>query len=828
MSFIHHNGTVIEAFQLSTLIRHQQPLQRSQVNIPAHPSTTSLTSSRRLSSSSTFEKQETLVPFLRRDASLVNVASETESLNGGEGRILQSTTVDGTGEDKSIHDDDDDDDDTSFRGNISDENKNESNDPVCRVVATSDGKVQPTSAYASLSPSSQELNHKLELLYTVQSKMQLRDLAYVAPKSSTDIQTTANFTASDDSQEQQLVSVLKQSLQDGGFRLMDERDLDLCSALNAGYLLRLSLLPDLKYLDPCIGKEFYPELYDEDESPEVGKESNNKQTKKLKPHNKKLLFDGRVLVFRRGYSQEVTTGRLLLPKLDYLQASLVQRSSAMLTRQLGVLEQRLEDIIFGIVIQINNIIRRWFCCLLQWTHSLLLGIVEDLGVAEKRLVSGMISENNFLGLSMNNTADELDTSNLASSSMGKTNNEFRIRGNKIFKLARYGVGESYSTSDFIANSVDLSDALSPFLLCEVGTTNDTVSIEQDMYDGIDAGKVRCQYDDAFHSSEDSSSSAVRLLERVSIQNTVNFFSKKGRRDLVKNYFKKSTLMEPSYEEVVVVWRPMRNKKRHTVQSNWVDPVKRWLYNAAKIFDIEEQWPSLKPDEQIKTDIEADVSDGPLPLEIKAFYDVPMANILAVLPKTKLVFRQADAFVFDLVSVVSFLAVVGSVKFDSPRLDLIAFVALGSLAVRTFFRYSNKYARYDLLVNKFLTQKISHRGPGALKYLISEANSQRALRAMLARDWLSESDLMVEKRSDLDGTSLDELILEQGKAYTNNKASTNAARVDVDIRSAVEELDNLGLITKDSEYDDLHSFNFDVKEETEANETIKRRWSDLLD
>eukprot|EP01082_Thalassiosira_pseudonana_P007654 g6881.t1 g6881 contig23:1409790-1410410(+) len=206
----------------------------------------------------------------------------------------------------------------------------------------------------------------------------------------------------------------------------------------------------------------------------------------------------------------------------------------------------------------------------------------------------------------------------------------------------------------------------------------------------------------------------------------------------------------------------------------------------------------------------------------------MANILAVLPKTKLVFRQADAFVFDLVSVVSFLAVVGSVKFDSPRLDLIAFVALGSLAVRTFFRYSNKYARYDLLVNKFLTQKISHRGPGALKYLISEANSQRALRAMLARDWLSESDLMVEKRSDLDGTSLDELILEQGKAYTNNKASTNAARVDVDIRSAVEELDNLGLITKDSEYDDLHSFNFDVKEETEANETIKRRWSDLLD
>jgi hypothetical protein len=41
-----------------------------------------------------------------------------------------------------------------------------------------------------------------------------------------------------------------------------------------------------------------------------------------------LLFDGQVLVFRRGYSTEVTEGLLLFPKIDYFQTSVVQRSTA--------------------------------------------------------------------------------------------------------------------------------------------------------------------------------------------------------------------------------------------------------------------------------------------------------------------------------------------------------------------------------------------------------------------------------------------------------------------------------------------------------------------
>ena len=69
----------------------------------------------------------------------------------------------------------------------------------------------------------------------------------------------------------------------------------LCDCLNPGYLLRLSLVPDLSDLAPI--------------SPEYSGVSE--------------LFDGRAAVFYRGYGTETTSGRLLPQKLDFLQANLL-------------------------------------------------------------------------------------------------------------------------------------------------------------------------------------------------------------------------------------------------------------------------------------------------------------------------------------------------------------------------------------------------------------------------------------------------------------------------------------------------------------------------
>jgi hypothetical protein len=506
-------------------------------------------------------------------------------------------------------------------------------DPICRVVASSDNKLPPTVA-SKLSPSSKKLLDKIELLYTAQTKKELRELSFLQPVSmSFDWKVDAESTiakTNDDAQETKLISILKRSLDDGGFKLMDKRDLDLCYALNAGYLLRLSLFPDLKHLD-CIGKEFYPAL-----------QTNGTE---VSDPTEQLILDGKVLIFRRGYTKEITKGRLLLPKLDYLQTSLVQKSAGSITRKLAAFEQMSEEILTNFVAQVNDYLQKTNQRLMQKCSDLVFDVLDSVGLSNNSYVANMMSKNGTISLANHTT---LNGSGSQSSNM--TSKTTYVRGNKIFKLDRYELG----------SSLDINDAtISPFLLCEMG--NETCPVERDIYDAIDAGVIE--------SASIYKSSAVRLLERISIENCVDFFSRKGRRKLLTNYFKSSTLLEPSYEELVVIWRPSKKKMKR------INPP-RWMYEAAKIFDLEDQLPSLRMQPQ------KILGDEREELEIKAFNDVPMANILAVLPKNKLIFRPADAFVFDFVSLATFLATAGSLKFDSPKLDLLALVSVTLFAVRT--------------------------------------------------------------------------------------------------------------------------------------------------
>ena len=325
-------------------------------------------------------------------------------------------------------------------------------DPICQVVAKSDGKIPAHREV--LSPSSAALLERVELLYSVQSQKELKALAYTNTEvyraksylGSTDNDNyhnnhnnqTSNITliTSDDDlteqedkeEEKKLISILKQSLEDGGFKLLKQRDLDLCSALNAGYLLRLSLLPDTRYLDPCIGQEFYPELYADDD--DAAKAANEKRTTN---NNNRLLFDGRVLVFRRGYFKEISNGRLLLPKLDYLQASLVQRSTSSVTRKLGAFEQKLEQYVLSVVTQLSNTVEHAYLQIVQQLKEFTINILENFG----------LYKNEIAGFSQNN---ETNTSSKASediSSLSSNTSILNMRGNKIFKFGRYQTATSH-------------------------------------------------------------------------------------------------------------------------------------------------------------------------------------------------------------------------------------------------------------------------------------------------------------------------------------------------------------------------------------------------
>jgi Protein of unknown function (DUF3754) len=690
---------------------------------------------------------------------------------------------------------------------------------------------------------------KLDDIYHAMSHEETRRLRYMEQRKeaeqdismSPSIQTTASLTGSnsdekpsdissssssssssfDAEEEQKLVSVVRTCLEDAGFELLTQRDLDLCNALNAGYLLRLSILPDVAQLDPGILQEFYPELKQE-----------NNQT------DNSFLFQGKVLVYWRGYSKEVSRGRLLLPKIDYLQASLVQQSAAYVQDKLTRTEQ-------GVAKRLKRIRRSATATSLRTGRTMVdrIPLLHSRPNLRKALRASLkhlvLSPSSRHGRAhhpngITTTAPAGATQYIMSASTSPTST--------FFKLARYGSDGSKFRSSFGDDSgptdgtmLMMEDALKPFLICDDAITSGdcpaflddddddgkvgVAGLDDAMYNCLNHGNLQCRYDrerleatamkkksNMMENMQQSQQlPPMQLLERVSIRNLVDLFSRDGRRNLLRTLFSKSELVEPTYREVVVVWRPLP-PRRHgdatiaTATNQWVQNViknktpPKWMYEMADMFDIQ-GLPS-----QISERVPAKKTD-PQPLELRTFDGVPMSNIAAVLPKTKLVFRPADAFVFDFVSIASLVLLIGSQRFDSPRLDLLAIVSVSLWVVRLIIRYSNKLARYDLLVKTFLTSKISHRNAGALKYLATEAGAQRATRAGLVYAWLSGRSSCsnnAEMKQD-DASSLSTLmgmnrqeLLRNGPMELNDLVYGKQVRVDVD--AALNDLEDLDLIT----------------------------------
>jgi len=241
-----------------------------------------------------------------------------------------------------------------------------------------------------------------------------------------------------------LLSFLRINLLAGGYKPFTGDDLALCSCLNPGYLLRLSLEADFTGLT-SINKEFE----------EVSE-----------------LFDGVVAVFVRGYDTEVTEGRMICQKLDYLQ------------------------------------------------------------------------------------------SNLLSSLPGLSTVANRTKAT----YKRYNV-HSLIVADGVAS-------MAPY----VTVPNATLPSQQEM------------------------------LSRVSISDECDIFSDGGRKRLLRSLFKKSTLVEPTYKEVIVVHRPEPLQDPRSLPQSMLNRVRR------------------TPRPTTQSDV-----------KVTVFCDVPLANFVACLPKSKLVF-----------------------------------------------------------------------------------------------------------------------------------------------------------------------------------------------
>jgi hypothetical protein len=396
--------------------------------------------------------------------------------------------------------------------------------PICRIVSRADSRLPSN---PSVLPSSllqkPYLLDKLDAYYHAQAHRQTQDLAYLRPRSIASEEEEQQQI--DPVEEEELVSVVRTSLDNAGFELLSKRDIDLCESLNAGYLFRLSIRPDVNELDP-IAKEFYPERFNADGKAIDGNE---------------LLFDGRVLVYWRSYSKEVTKGRLILPKLDYLQANLVQRCASWINRWLSKIERHVAKKYSAQKKKIKTSVQ----------GSLLKG-AESIG-------NGKMSQ--FFKSGIMNGADR------CSSLQTDESNDSKLESSEgSIKLGRYG-----GSNVRFVGSPDPGDALDPFLMCEVkyyepsklptnlhyngtGIIDDSVSVtaanaENDMNDQLNHQGYICEYDALETAKTRQPLPRMQLLERISISNLVDLMSRSGFKKFFKALFEKSELLEPTYGEV---------------------------------------------------------------------------------------------------------------------------------------------------------------------------------------------------------------------------------------------------------------------------------------
>ena len=469
------------------------------------------------------------------------------------------------------------------------ESDNNTNLNQVKIVAPGDGKLPLPSSLMSNSskaitsaPLQYNILQALDSIYQQQSRLEI-------------LKSNNNFKSNNQAHcsERRQLQLIRKSLSDSGFELLNQRDLDLCNALNAGYLLGLSLDSELNALDASIADDFFSDSASTCNDDTVAVESksteeeqlstngsiavnqnetvaaqstststqNNKQLT-ITPSSQQLLFDGKVLIFRRGYGQERTDERLIVPKIDYLQANIVQRGTVAVT---NVMESGLERVTTATANMLNGA--------KMTIRTLVLELTRSLPDVLARLM-----------LNSEEVIDFLEHTTQSDVNEGERNTS----NDKVIKLLRYGGGTSRSYAP------DLGDRLNPFLLYPHDDGKNATATTSTAIGSTSLTSIpKCKYDEA---SRETIPQSVRLLDRVSIENIFSPGLKK--RGIVRRLFSKSDLVEPTYEEVVVIWRPAPPRKPRNIKNIGLTlpkpTVPKMVRNVAEIFDMEYVLPPIEP------------------------------------------------------------------------------------------------------------------------------------------------------------------------------------------------------------------------------------------
>lgn len=162
------------------------------------------------------------------------------------------------------------------------------------------------------------------------------------------------------------------------------------------------------------------------------------------------------------------------------------------------------------------------------------------------------------------------------------------------------------------------------------------------------------------------------------------------------FFSRSTLQEPAFRELVLLYNIPKNSNGDTQR---------------------EEVPNL---------------------HLKIYGKIPIPDLKVIFPNKKLSFRILDTVRLDIATIIGLLAFLVNYRFDdflsSPSaflLDIIATSALIVYITRVGLGYKQTFDRYQLLVNKTLYEKTLASDFGAVHFLVDASEQQQFKEVILA-------------------------------------------------------------------------------------------------
>ena len=194
----------------------------------------------------------------------------------------------------------------------------------------------------------------------------------------------------------------------------------------------------------------------------------------------------------------------------------------------------------------------------------------------------------------------------------------------------------------------------------------------------------------------------------------------------------SLISEPAFEELVVAWRPEADIPLSAARDGLLEAIDADGDGEISVGEIAR---AVRTPEATRVAALRAAAPPPAAVELRLFRDIPIANWQLALPFCTPSFQLKDWARIDLITLPALLATLATLRFDDPRLEVAAASAVAVWLLRAALGYRNSIVLYELLLNRFLVDKISIRGDEVRRFARREARRQRARRAAALLEWL---------------------------------------------------------------------------------------------